>query len=273
MALAKTKTIGKGSESFLRELDNSEFVLDEEREKDLKFIKSQPERGKKILQYFIRTGLKYKEVFDAIHIGDLPIAKQVEHKRAIAALLVQNGWQGKVDLHTRPHGVYDHPSPHFHLWGSQITKEVYNLVKNYLLENDLTDETRLKTMKAAKKIEKLSREDLALAKQAEEQKSAEPAPLEIRSRKSGAARQIKAFVEQNRGLTPEAVAAVERVAQKQSDLRSRIDALKNDISGKETLAVRPSAARQEAVDSKFEEAAKSLHDRIARLKANLSSNI
>lgn len=273
-AIKKTKTIGGKSESFMREIDNSNFILDEERQEDLKFIKTQPDRGKKILQYFIRTGLKYKEVFDAINIGDLNIDVQMAHLRAIAALLKEHGWQGKVDLHTRPVGAFDHPSPHFHLWGSQVTKEVYALVKKYLLENNLTDESRLKQMKTEKFIQKLSREDVK--KQVEkpsDDRSAGPAELEVRRRKNDAGKRLEGFVDRFKNAKPEAVAAVERVSDKKALLSQKIDALKKSISGKEDeLVVKPAESRQKAVGSKFEDSAKALKARLQSLKTNLSTN-
>jgi hypothetical protein len=275
-SIKKTKTIGSKSESFMREIDNSNFILDEERQEDLKFIKTQPDRGRKILQYFIRTGLKYKEVFDAINIGDLNIDVQMAHLRAIAALLKEHGWQGKVDLHTRPVGAFDHPSPHFHLWGSQVTKEVYALVKNYLLENNLTDETRLKQMKTEKFIQKLSREDVKREVQKpSDEKSAGPAEaeLEVRRRKTDAGKRLEGFVDRFKNAKPEAVAAVERVSDKKALLSQKIDALKKSISGKEDeLVVKPAESRQKAVGSKFEDSAKALKARLQSLKTNLSTN-
>lgn len=273
-SIKKTKTIGSKSESFMREIDNSNFILDEERQEDLKFIKTQPDRGRKILQYFIRTGLKYKEVFDAINIGDLNIDVQMAHLRAIAALLKEHGWQGKVDLHTRPVGAFDHPSPHFHLWGSQVTKEVYALVKNYLLENNLTDESRLKQMKTEKFIQKLSREDVKReVEKPSDERSAGPAELEVRRRKTDAGKRLEGFVDRFKNAKPEAVAAVERVSDKKALLSQKIDALKKSISGKEDeLVVKPAESRQKAVGSKFEDSAKALKARLQSLKTNLSTN-
>lgn len=273
-SIKKTKTTGSKSESFVREIDNSLFVLDEERQDDLKFIKTQPERGKKILQYFIRTGLKYKEVFDAINIGDLRIDVQVAHTRAIAALLKEHGWEGKVDLHTRPVGAFDHPSPHFHLWGSQITKEVYALVKKYLLENNLTDESRLKQMKTERFIQKLSREDFKKeATKPSDEKPVGPAELEVRRRKTNVNKRLEGFVDQFKNAKPEAVTAVERISDKKALLSQKIDALKKSITKKEDeLVVKPAESRQKAVGSKFEDSAKALKARLQSLKTNLSTN-
>lgn len=272
-SIKKTKTIGKASESFMRELDQSEFILDEERQQDLKFIQGQPNRGQKILQYFIRTGLKYKEVFDALHIGDLAISEQLRHRDRIVDLLRDFGWQGKVDLHTRPMGPIDHPSPHFHLWGSQVTKEVYDLVKNYLIENGLTNVDRLKKMKSEKRIEKLSREELNAAKNLAPKESAGPAELPVIRKPRGVDERLKAFVDKVGEIDPKTVAAVERFAQKQSSLGEKINALKQSMSNTgEALPVVRSASRKAAIDNKFEESVKTLTDRLNRLKTDLSTN-
>lgn len=272
MALKKTKTTGRSSESFKREVDQSKFVLDEERSGDLKFIMAQPNRGEKLLQYFLRTGLKYKEVFDAIHIDDLKISEQVAHQNNIAALLKKQGWQGKVDLHTRPVGAHDHPSPHFHLWGSQITKEVYDLVKKYLLENNLTDESRLKTMKLAKFIPKISREDLQAARLSVKQKSVEPTELDVRKRKNVVGKRLEEFVGQLKSRDPKTVAAVDKISQKEAHLSQKIDALKKRFSGETLLVVKPTESKRNAIDSKFEDSVKALRDRISNIKMNLSTN-
>lgn len=274
MALKKTKTIGKGSASFLREFDHSEFTLDEEREKDLKFLLSQPKKGEKVLNYFLRTGLKYKEVFDAINIGELPASQQKQHLKNIAAALREIGWQGKIDLHTRPMGVYDHPSPHFHLWGSQVIKEVYEVVKNYLIVNELTYPDRLKAMKAAKVINKISREDVKNAKDQvqPEPASAEPTELLVRRRQNVAGKRLEEFVDKFKHTDPETAATVQRISEKTSQIRQKIDAFKKTISREDAPIVKMSDTKHKAVDNTFENSAKALRDRIQQLKTSLSTN-
>ena len=272
MALKKTKTTGKGSQSFMREIDKSEFVLGEDRQDDLRFLMTQPERSEKLLKYFLHTGLKYKEVFDAINIGDLGVAKQVAHLKNIADLLREHGWQGKVDLHTRPVGQYDHPSPHIHLWGSQVTKEVYELVKNYLLDNDLTYADRLKSMKMAKVIQKISREDLKIAAKAEK-KSDEPTEFTVRRKKSIPDKRIEEFVVKSRLIDPKIAATIDRINAKKSQLKEKIDALKKSISGKENPVVITLSSRQKAVDNKFKVSEKALRDLIKKIKTDLTTNI
>ena len=275
MALKKTKTIGKGSASFLREFDHSEFTLDEEREKDLKFLLSQPKKGQKVLSYFLRTGLKYKEVFDAMNIGELPASQQKLHLKNIAAALREIGWQGKVDLHTRPMGVYDHPSPHFHLWGSQITKEVYEVVKTYLISNELTYADRLKAMKMAKVIQKIPREDIKQAKEQvkSEPISVEPTGLVVRRRKTVVVKRLEEFVDKFKHTDPETAATVQRISEKTSNIRQKIDALKKTISREDMPIVKMSGTKHKAVDNTFENSARALRDRIQQLKTSLSTNM
>lgn len=268
MALKKTKTTGRKSESFARELDKSAFVLGPEREKDLTFIMGQPNRGQRVLDYFLRTGLKYKEVFDAINIGDLPLSKQVAHQKEIARLLQEYGWEGKVDLHVRPVGAYDHPSPHFHLWGSQITKEVYSLVKDYLLENKLTDSTRLKIMKSAKVIHKISREDLSRARtEAKHDRSVEP--IAVKRIKSSAGKRLADFVEKNK-VSETTKVAVESYDTNVATLKEKIMEMKKTFAEDKLVVKSPKAAAR-GVDTRFENIANDLKDRMTKLKSDLTT--
>lgn len=274
MSLKKTKTIGKGSQSFQREFDQSEFTLDEKRADDVKFLMSQPQRGKKVLDYFIRSGLKYKEVFDAINITELSVAEQKGHQLKIAAMLRGMGWQGKIDLHTRPMGEYDHPSPHFHLWGSQIDKSVYEAVSTYLVMNELTYSDRLKAMKAARVIPKIPREEIKQIKESVAV-SAEPTILPdiiVRKRKSGASKRLEEFTGKFKYSDPDTQATVEQISLQVSAVNQKISDIKAAIKGSKRPVVIQSDEKRKGIDEKFEASVQRLHDRIQKIKQSLSAN-
>lgn len=271
-SIKKTKTIGKGSQSFVRELNQSIFVLlDDGHEKAVRFLLTQPKKGEKIRDYFIRSGLKYKEVFDAVNIEGLPHAVQKQHQNNIAKILKEYGWQGKVDLHTRPQGAFDHPSAHFHLWGKQVTTDVYNLVKDYLVTNELTTLDRLKQMKNAKVIQKIAREDLPKGLKPEESAEPQSGEIVVLRRKSVAGKQLKEFVEQLESTNPKTAATVERISEKKVSVGQKLESLKK-LLGKEEPIIKPSIQRQKAVGERLNSTVKELREQIEKLKTTLSTN-
>lgn len=272
MSLKRTKTIGKGSQSFTRELNQSIFILsDPEYTKAVEFLMTQPKKGEKIRQYFIRSGLKYKEVFDAINIEGLPVAEQKQHQVNIATILTKYGWQGKVDLHTRPYGAYDHPSAHFHLWGQQVTKDIYALVREYLVKNNLTTNDRLKLMKDAKVIHKIPREDRQKAIMPEESASPLVEDIVVLRRKSAAGKKLQEFVEQLKISDPDTAATVDRIAVKKETVGQKLKDLKKLI-GNEKSTVIQSEKRQKAVGKKLNETIEELKSQLNQLKTTLSTN-